>query len=91
MEREAHGIIQNVASLKLVMQDVVTEETLRQLVSSFYDRVRRHRRLGPIFNDHVKDWAAHIETLTRFWSSLMLTSDRYKGNPFFAHQKLALS
>lgn len=71
------------------MSDVVTEDNLRELVTCFYGKVRRHPRLGPIFNAHVEDWDAHVERLTLFWSSLMLTPGRYKGNPFAAHQKLS--
>lgn len=43
--------------------------------------------LGPIFNDAVHDWPEHLEKLTTFWSSVMLTSGRYKGNPMLAHLK----
>ncbi len=41
----------------------------------------------PIFNDAIADWPAHLEKLTAFWSSVMLTSGRYKGNPVAAHVK----
>jgi hemoglobin len=63
------------------------EDTLRRLVASFYERVRADAALGPIFNDAIHDWPAHLETLTAFWSSVMLTSGRYKGNPMAAHLK----
>ncbi|GGE52365.1 hypothetical protein GCM10007276_31700 [Agaricicola taiwanensis] len=71
------------------MDGVLSEEQLRELVISFYGSVRRHPRLGPIFEAQVHDWEEHIDRLTRFWSSLMLGSGRYKGNPFAAHQPLA--
>lgn len=66
-----------------------THEEIRALVEAFYARVRADERLGPIFAARVDDWPAHIERLTDFWHSLMLSSGRYKGNPFAAHQKLA--
>jgi hemoglobin len=62
---------------------------LRPLIDAFYRRVRRDVRLGPIFEAHVKDWDEHSERLTDFWSSLMLTSGRYKGNPFATHRPFA--
>jgi hemoglobin len=66
-----------------------THAQLRTLIDAFYARVRADERLGPIFAAHVKDWDEHSERLTDFWSSLMLTSGRYKGNPFAMHQPFA--
>lgn len=69
------------------MQVVMDEEGLRRLVDAFYARVRADEELGPIFNDAVTDWHEHLEKLTAFWSSIMLTSGRYKGQPVPAHMK----
>lgn len=71
------------------MSDVpaLDEDALRRLVVLFYERVRADAELGPIFEDAIHDWPAHLETLTAFWSSVMLTSGRYKGNPMAAHMK----
>ncbi|MBO9525569.1 MAG: group III truncated hemoglobin [Sphingobium yanoikuyae] len=63
----------------------IDEASLRQLVESFYARVRADDRLGPIFNDAVDDWPAHIDRLVDFWSSVMLSSGRYKGQPVPVH------
>ena len=71
------------------MDGAATEAQLKDLVTRFYGKARCDPRLGPIFEAHVADWDAHIETLTRFWSSVMLTSGLYKGNPFSAHFPLA--
>ena len=43
--------------------------------------------LGPVFNGAIGDWPGHLERLAAFWSSVMLTSGRYKGNPMAAHLK----
>jgi hemoglobin len=64
-------------------------DQLRPLIDAFYRRVRADDRLGPIFEAHVADWDQHSERLTDFWSSLMLTSGRYKGNPFAQHKPFA--
>jgi hemoglobin len=66
-----------------------THAQLRTLIDAFYERVRADERLGPIFAAHVSDWDAHSDRLTDFWSSLMLGSGRYKGNPFAMHQPFA--
>ena len=65
----------------------LNEEGLGKLVEAFYARVRRDPELGPIFNDAIADWPEHLGKLSAFWSSVMLTSGRYKGQPVPAHLK----
>src|SRR3546814_3538686 len=38
-------------------------------------------------DEAVDDWPAHLEKLVAFWSSVMLTSGRYKGSPVAEHLK----
>ena len=63
------------------------EAALPALLDRFYARVRADAELGPVFNDAVGDWDHHMATLADFWSSVMLTSGRYKGQPVPAHLK----
>jgi hemoglobin len=63
----------------------ITEEHIEKLVAVFYERVRQDRTLGPIFDAAIEDWPHHIDKLKSFWSSVMLTSGRYKGQPMIAH------
>lgn len=65
----------------------LSEDGLAALVKAFYARVRADAELGPIFNDAITDWPEHLEKLSAFWSSVMLTSGRYKGQPVPAHKK----
>lgn len=65
----------------------ISEAALKRLVPAFYARVREDAELGPIFNDAISDWPEHLEKLSDFWSSIMLTSGRYKGNPMAMHLK----
>jgi hemoglobin len=65
--------------------DGITEESLRHLVNAFYARVRRDCLIGPVFNAAIADWPEHLDKLQSFWSSVMLTSGRYKGRPLPAH------
>lgn len=65
----------------------IDEAGLSRLVQAFYARVRSDAELGPIFNDAIGDWPEHLEKLAAFWSSVMLTSGRYKGQPVAAHLK----
>jgi hemoglobin len=65
----------------------ITEDRLQALVALFYARVRRDELIGPVFNDAIQDWPEHLDKLQAFWSSVMLTSGRYKGRPLPAHIK----
>ena len=69
--------------------DSITEDRLARLVSAFYARARADALLGPVFEDAVKDWPGHLKLLADFWSSVMLTTGSYKGNPVAAHQRHA--
>lgn len=64
---------------------VIAEEDIARLVPAFYARVREHAVLGPIFNDAISDWPHHLGRLEAFWSSVVLSSGRYKGQPMVAH------
>lgn len=65
----------------------MTEDQLAALVERFYASVREDEVLGPVFNGAIADWPEHLHKLTAFWSSVMLTSGRYKGSPMIAHLK----
>ena len=65
----------------------IDDAALERLIPLFYARVRADAELGPVFNDAIGDWPHHLDKLVAFWSSVMLTSGRYKGNPMIAHLK----
>ena len=71
--------------------DEVTEKTIRALVDAFYARVRADATLGPIFAAAIAEeaWPEHLEKMYAFWSSVMLTSGRYKGDPVSTHRKVS--
>lgn len=65
-----------------------TEADIARLVDTFYARVRTDPELGPVFERAISDWAPHLSTMRDFWSSVMLTSGRYKGNPVAVHHRV---
>lgn len=68
---------------------VVDETTIRTLVDRFYAKVRRDPELGPIFERAIGDeWDAHLAIMYRFWSSVMLRTGAYKGNPLATHREV---
>lgn len=70
----------------------ITDENIRNLVDEFYLRVRRDKELGPIFLEAIGNndeaWKIHLQNMYNFWSSVMLGSDFYRGNPFQKHRML---
>jgi hemoglobin len=69
---------------------MITEEQIGQLVEHFYGAVRRDDEIGPIFNAIVSDWTLHLATLKDFWSTVLLTTGRYQGDPMRIHLQLPL-
>jgi hemoglobin len=69
--------------------DHVSEDSIRRLVDGFYAKVRHDPELAPIFLRTIPgDWQPHLNKMYDFWSSVMLTSGRYKGNPVIKHKAL---
>lgn len=66
------------------------EDVLRDLVHSFYAKVRRDAVLGPIFAARISDWDPHLERMVAFWSSVALMTGRYHGRPVPAHTPLPI-
>lgn len=66
-------------------EPALTEARIAEVVDQFYARVREDALLGPVFNGAIADWPHHLDKLKAFWSSMMLASGRYKGNPMAAH------
>jgi hemoglobin len=55
----------------VVARTGIDEEMIRNLVHSFYERVRSDAVLGPIFAARIKDWDPHLERMCAFWSSVI--------------------
>ena len=66
----------------------VDESTVRTLVDTFYDSIRKDQLLGPVFDRHVADWSLHLPKMYAFWSSVVLRTGRYAGRPIDAHARI---
>jgi hemoglobin len=85
----AHARRQGLLS-ELVTSTGINEMLIQQLVQQFYQRARADELLGPIFASRVHDWDAHLAHLYDFWSSVVLMSGRYHGQPMAAHASLPI-
>ena len=73
------------------VHDGISEDMIHALVHAFYGRIRRDDVLGPIFARVIgEDWDLHLAKMCDFWSSVMLLTGRYKGNPMVAHMRLKM-
>ncbi|MFE1597243.1 group III truncated hemoglobin [Methylobacterium sp. ID0610] len=71
-------------------EPTLDEASLARFLDAFYARVRGDPLIGPVFAGAIPDpdWPLHMATIRDFWSSLLLRTGRYKGNPFGKHQAL---
>lgn len=59
------------------------------MVETFYGRVRADASLGPIFDEHIGDaWPEHMDRMVDFWSSVLLGTGRFRGNPAARHHAM---
>lgn len=68
----------------------IDEAMISVLVTAFYAQVRNDPLIGPIFQEKVDDWNHHLEKLCAFWSSVVLMTGRYHGQPMQAHLSLPI-
>jgi hemoglobin len=67
----------------------ITDAMIADLVETFYARVRKDPLLAPVFAK-VGNWDEHLARLRAFWSSVVLMSGRYHGQPMQAHFPLSI-
>ncbi len=70
---------------------VIDEDSIKAMVHRFYERVRADADLGPVFNGAITEagWPVHLARMCAFWSSVMLTTGRYSGNPVAVHRAVS--
>ena len=71
-------------------KDIESREDVELLVNTFYDGIKVHNLLSPIFNVSANvNWETHLPKMYSFWSSLLLGEHSFTGNPMATH--IALS
>lgn len=67
----------------------IDENAIRAMVDHFYTQVRQDPLLGPVFEARVSGrWPAHLDKMVDFWSSALLRTGRFSGNPRAVHAAL---
>lgn len=74
-----------------LLPDIHDETDIKRLVDAFYESVNDDSLLSPIFNAHAKvNWSDHLPIMYQFWSSILLGTMTYKGQPFPKHIPLPI-
>lgn len=77
--------------LRPPLADIQTDEDVAQLVYTFYAKVRADELLGPVFEKAIPgDWGPHLQIMCNFWSTMLLYSGKYKGDPMSKHFSLPI-
>ncbi|MES1196941.1 MAG: group III truncated hemoglobin [Steroidobacter sp.] len=66
----------------------IDDAMIERLVQGFYARIRSDEVLGPIFAERISNWEPHLRRMCEFWSSVVLMSGRYHGQPMSKHLPL---
>lgn len=71
-------------------QEIGSRKEVDFLVRTFYDQVREHETLGPVFNSIVVNWEEHLIHLSDFWEMILLQTGPGRGmfNPTKVHQEV---
>src|ERR1700738_2548908 len=79
----------------LIIEDIIArtdidDSMIERLVRGFCGRARLDPLIGPVFESKVHDGEGHIGRMCTFWSSIVLMSGRYHGQPMVAHLPLPI-
>lgn len=73
-------------------RDIIDEADVRQLVDTFYGKVRQDGLLAPVFESVIgNNWDHHLGRMTDFWSTLLLYTRKFSDDPLTKHLPLALT
>jgi len=71
------------------MKDIESRKDIMVMVNTFYDLVRKDKRLGFLFDDTAKvNWKTHLPKMYDFWESVLFDKAIFNGDPMGAHIKL---
>lgn len=70
-------------------KDIENKIDIEILINSFYEKIRSHALMGPIFNEiaHV-DWVHHLPKMYDFWNMALFNVPGYTGHPLKPHLEL---
>lgn len=82
--------------MKKRKNDIGQVNHVEQLVGSFYEQAMEDEHIGSFFTEAIPlDLEDHLPRIIRFWTSILLDTNDYRGNPMIKHimlhQKMSIS
>lgn len=72
--------------------ETINQESIAKLMEIFYEKVRKDKDLGPIFNNAIgtsdEEWKEHKAKIGNFWAGMLLGEGDYNGQPLKKHLDL---
>ncbi len=72
--------------------NTINKEAIDKLMDIFYEKVRKDKDIGPIFNAKIgtdnESWKKHKDKISNFWQGMILGEGDYNGQPLKAHMEL---
>lgn len=72
--------------------ETINQENIVKLMEIFYEKVRKDKDLGPIFNNAIgvsdEEWTEHKAKIGNFWAGMLLGEGDYNGQPLKKHLEL---
>jgi hemoglobin len=85
-EAHAHAAAARERKREAAVAIGIDEALISALVETFYARIRKDELLGPIFDQRICDWPAHLNRMKSFWRSVLHNSGEFAGNPMLKHK-----
>lgn len=72
-----------------MLQQAMSESSIREMVDTFYARVREDEVLSPVFERMLAGkWETHMPRMYAFWTKILLGTGEFHGNVFGKHMAL---
>lgn len=72
-----------------MLQQAMSESSIREMVDTFYARVREDEVLSPVFERMLAGkWETHMPRMYAFWTKVLLATGEFHGNVFGKHMAL---
>ncbi|MDB5262467.1 MAG: Globin-like protein [Adhaeribacter sp.] len=66
--------------------DIASPQDIQILVDTFYQKIISQPYLLSLFEKlSQRDWSQHLFQMNKFWNSVLLKSQAYKGHPLILH------
>lgn len=77
--------------MEQLKQDILSIHDIKNLVDTFYTKVRSHELIGPVFNERIENrWPEHLEKMYKFWQTILIGPHAYFGSPFPPHANMPI-